>query len=1000
MKKVLTKLLVLFAFIFLAPNIFAVELTENLTLEEDLEDCIIVKGKSNITIDLNNHNITCTGADAIYVENGAKLTIKGDGVVQSVTKGKAAIFNNGIVTLNGGTYTADNEKTAYYSILNHGEMTINEGVTVSQTNYKTSSLFDNGYSSYSSTNERKGYVEGKGMSSPILTINGGLFDGGMNTIKNDDGAILEINDGHFINNIQVAVMNWNIATINGGVFEVPTGNDKTTVFVGSYGNNSVDKGILVINDGIFNGDYAIEFCNDPEATMGDISVAITGGLFNSQIGFVNPKDSKGNDRPLWADIGRGSITGGVFTDTSIVPDEGYSLISIDQDNNNDGVNDVLVTEVQLIPPIKVSLKVDETYDTELSKDIKKYGTWTTSDSEIATVKNGIITAHKKGKATIQVKFGNDTIKYTVTVSRLNVSKPIVSGKYTYTAEEQEVVLSNYDEALMSISNNTGTLVGEYTTIVSLKDTVKYEWDDETDTPLEINWEIKKAKVNVPVLTTKKYNYTGESIIPEVSGFDSSIMNESGDLTGIEVGTYSIVYTLKDTDNYEWNSENEEVSISWTITKGKLAKPTLNPATYNYTGEEIRPTLAGFDENLMQLSGIQVGQPAAKYTLKVSLKDTDNYTWEDGTTKDVELVWSIVFGVTKLKATSTYNSIKLSWTAVVGADGYQVYRCNSEGANCTKLTTTEALKYTDKKLTFNKKYYYKVRAYRLEDGEKIYGKYSTLISKKTALTATTVTASTDRYRNILVEWEKVSGASRYYIYRCNSKGEKCKEVGLAYDLDFVNTNSKEGVNYIYKVRPYRDGVYGPYSEGVTGFRLDDTITLSVKNTAYKTNTITIGNIETATKYYIYRATSKNGTYTKIKTLTASEGELKYIDKDISFNETYYYKVKITNGVNNSDYSEIISVTTNKVAKPTFEIETELSYATINIDKVSGATGYQIAYSTDGEDFETLVKTSDLSYDKKFDDGTYYIKVRAYRKVGSTYYYGKYSAVKELIISTEK
>ena len=256
MKKVLTKLLVLFAFLFLAPNIFAVELTENLTLEEDLEDCIIVKGKSDITIDLNNHNITCTVSDAIYVENGATLTIKGDGVVQSVTKGKAAIFNNGIVTLNGGTYTADNEKTAYYSILNHGEMTINEGVTVSQTNYKTSSLFDNGYSSYSSTNERKGYVEGKGMSSPILTINGGLFDGGMNTIKNDDGAILEINDGHFINNIQVAVMNWNIATINGGVFEVPTGNDKTTVFVGSYGNNSVDKGILIINDGIFNRNYS------------------------------------------------------------------------------------------------------------------------------------------------------------------------------------------------------------------------------------------------------------------------------------------------------------------------------------------------------------------------------------------------------------------------------------------------------------------------------------------------------------------------------------------------------------------------------------------------------------------------------------------------------------------------------------------------------------------------------------------------------------------------
>ena len=105
MKRFFTILLSLIAFTLLVPNVFASELTENLTLEDDSTECYVVKTGSNITIDLNGHNITCTGADAIYVENNATLTMKGEGTVQSVTSGKAAIFNNGTVYLrrNGQT---------------------------------------------------------------------------------------------------------------------------------------------------------------------------------------------------------------------------------------------------------------------------------------------------------------------------------------------------------------------------------------------------------------------------------------------------------------------------------------------------------------------------------------------------------------------------------------------------------------------------------------------------------------------------------------------------------------------------------------------------------------------------------------------------------------------------------------------------------------------------------------------------------------------------------
>lgn len=64
----------------------------------------------NITIDLNGHNITGSGAEGVfYVYTSGHLTITGDGVITAVEKNKAAIAvqvysENAKVTLEGGTY--------------------------------------------------------------------------------------------------------------------------------------------------------------------------------------------------------------------------------------------------------------------------------------------------------------------------------------------------------------------------------------------------------------------------------------------------------------------------------------------------------------------------------------------------------------------------------------------------------------------------------------------------------------------------------------------------------------------------------------------------------------------------------------------------------------------------------------------------------------------------------------------------------------------------------
>lgn len=220
------------------------------------------------------------------------MTITGSGTVDNISNSRAALYNNAgaTATLNGGTYTRSHEAgqdkdtsggNSYYTLKNFGSMTINSGVTVNQdgttnggTTGKYSSLVTNGWYD-ASKNGSNG--EPTPTAEAVLTINGGTFSGGLNTIKNDDYGTLTINDGLFKNYAQCAFFNANKATINGGTFV----NDGTRGVVYTYAkwNETYGQGILNINGGVFvtSGTSIIEKNNNTA------TVNITGGVFSKEI---------------------------------------------------------------------------------------------------------------------------------------------------------------------------------------------------------------------------------------------------------------------------------------------------------------------------------------------------------------------------------------------------------------------------------------------------------------------------------------------------------------------------------------------------------------------------------------------------------------------------------------------------------------------------------------------------------------------------------------------
>lgn len=79
-----------------------------------------------------------------------------------------------------------------------------------------------------------------------------------------------------------------------------------------------------------------------------------------------------------------------------------------------------------------------------------------------------------------------------------------------------------------------------------------------------------------------------------------------------------------------------------------------------------------------------------------------------------------------------KAIRLTWSKVKGATGYQVYRYNKAKGKYVRCFTTKKLSLINKSLKANTRYSYKVRAYIVKDGKKYFGDFSKIVKGKTEM----------------------------------------------------------------------------------------------------------------------------------------------------------------------------------------------------------------------------------------------------------------------------
>ena len=173
-----------------------------------------------------------------------------------------------------------------------------------------------------------------------------------------------------------------------------------------------------------------------------------------------------------------------------------------------------------------------------------------------------------------------------------------------------------------------------------------------------------------------------------------------------------------------------------------------------------------------------------------------------------------------------NEVALEWSAVSGADGYEVY-LSEDGGSYKHVLTTKYVKEIITDLEYNTSYRVKVRAYKEVNGREKYGSYSSAKSFKTERYSSsinnedvgkvtnvkaTVTGST-----VYLSWKSVPGAVKYEIlFTVPGYGGATSIWSEGPGRTISGLTTKDS-NYTARVRAYKyvDGrlVPGEYSDVV-------------------------------------------------------------------------------------------------------------------------------------------------------------------------------------------
>ncbi|MCL1932128.1 MAG: fibronectin type III domain-containing protein [Treponema sp.] len=339
----------------------------------------------------------------------------------------------------------------------------------------------------------------------------------------------------------------------------------------------------------------------------------------------------------------------------------------------------------------------------------------------------------------------------------------------------------------------------------------------------------------------------------------------------------------------------------------------------------------------------------------------------------------------ITATATSSSsITVSWNAVSGA-AYDVYRSLSSNSTYTFLGRIYTTSYIDTGLSENTPYYYMVSAYR--DGlysQSAYASATTLSSSSgggVPSTPTGVTATAISSSSITLNWDTVSGAGYYYVYRSSSSSGTYDVIEQVFSTSYTDTGLSSNTTYYYKVTSgnyYEESPQSTYTSATTwsssGGDGAPSAPTGVTAEATSSSSITVSwdTVSGATSYNIYFNTDYYSTYSYLGNVYSTS----FTDYGLSASTTYYYKVSAINDYGEGPQSAYASATTSSSGYGLDPIDLQYdvwhtsSLSPGTVDQYRFYAGSGMGYYIDWEDDDNSYESADIKVGVKREGSSSY------------------------------
>ncbi|MBR4286373.1 MAG: hypothetical protein IKT55_01565 [Clostridia bacterium] len=433
--------------------------------------------------------------------------------------------------------------------------------------------------------------------------------------------------------------------------------------------------------------------------------------------------------------------------------------------------------------------------------------------------------------------------------------------------------------------------------------------------------------------------------------DGNADNDIKKINGAQEFYADIFYSLSRPAVNEVNSYNDGLRVVWTDTQGAESYTLLRKAK----GEAVWTVLAeGLTVNEY------VDNSVAKGTIYYYTVEAFN---EYGATGyDATGLAGMNFGnIESINAVATATGAKITWSALNGAEKYEVYRKLAVSSNWQLVKTVTECEYVDSSLASGVEYDYKVKA--------IQGEFSADMSCEPARVkyiATPEVTVNNVSGGISVTFDEVGGAAKYVVERSVNGSAFEKVAEITDEFQYFDEDVVADSSYTYRVQAVAaDGMTSLKATTQSIVRLGMPTGLRVSNTKYGTELVW-NKVNGALTYEIFVKTD-SGEWVSTVILSAT----RYDDIDLVSGETYTYAVSASNDTGDSGFDESVTILYLDAPEITSVSSIESGIKVV-WEPVDGAEKYNVYRAEVGSDnWEHICQVAGKSYvDDEAVHGTYY------------------------------